>query len=315
MKNRFSYVASLLVSGVFFSAWGRAQQPQNFDNVQIRVLHVQKNVYMLSGSGGNITVQTGEDGVLMVDTEYAPLAPKIMAEIRKLSKGPLRYIINTHMHGDHTGGNEAIAAMIPADPFQPLNIIAHANVLNRMTAPPAGAPSGAAPGPTVGTRGLPVDEYETQFKDIHFNGEAVIVWHEPKAHTDGDSVILFRGSDVVSTGDIFTPERYPGIDIEHGGTLQGEIAALNHILDLTVPADHQEGGTMVIPGHGRLCDEADVVEYRDMVAIVRDRILDMIKKGMTLVQVKAAKPTEDYDTQYGNNERFIEAAYKSLGGK
>src|ERR1700704_6475021 len=112
MKNRFSFVAWLLVLGVFFSAYGHSEQPQqNFDNVQIRVLPVQKNVYMLSGSGGNITVQTGEDGVLMVDTEYAPLAPKIMAEIRKLSKGPLRYIINTHMHGDHTGGNEAIAAM------------------------------------------------------------------------------------------------------------------------------------------------------------------------------------------------------------
>jgi len=125
-------------------------------------------------------------------------------------------------------------------------------------------------------------------------------------------VILFRGSDVVSTGDIFTPDRYPIIDLERGGSLQGEIDALNHILELTVPDHHQEGGTYVIPGHGRICDEADVVEYRDMVVIVRDRIEAMIKKVMTLAQVKAARPTLDYDTQYGANDRFIEAAYKSL---
>ena len=286
---------------LFLGICGRAQQPQNFDGVQIQVVPVHKNLYMLFGSGGNITVQTGDDGVLMVDTEYAPLAGKIMAEVHKLSTGPLRYIINTHMHGDHTGGNEAIAATVPNDPFQPLNIIAHANVLNRMTIPPTGGGAGA----TVGTHGLPVDEYETAFKDLHFNGEAVIIWHEAKAHTDGDSVILFRGSDVVSTGDIFTPERYPIIDMERGGTLQGEIAALNHILELTVPADHQEGGTMVIPGHGRLCDEADVVEYRDMVAIVRDRILDMIRKGMTLSQVKSGQTLPKTMTlQYGSNEKI-----------
>jgi glyoxylase-like metal-dependent hydrolase (beta-lactamase superfamily II) len=291
-----------------------AQPQQNFDNVQIRVLPVQGNVYLLAGAGGNITLQVGKEGVLMVDTEFAPLAPRIMAEIRKLSNGPIRYIINTHVHPDHVGGNDAFAKLIPQDPAAPLQIIAHENVLNRMTKP-AGSET---PPPQPG---LPVDEYFTPFKDIHFNGEAVFIYHETKAHTDGDSVILFRGSDVVSAGDIFTPGSYPFIDLERGGSVQGEIAALNHILELTVPAHNQEGGTYVIPGHGRICDEADVVEFRDMVVIIRDRIQDMIKKGMPLGRIKEARPTRDYDTEYVSKDsfvtadRFVEAMYKSLGGK
>ena len=165
---------------------------------------------------------------------------------------------------------------------------------------------------------MPEDEYFTPFKDLRFNGEAIIIYHEPNAHTDGDSVVLFRGSDVVSTGDIFTPEGYPLIDLQRGGSIEGEISALNHILDLTVPGKTQDGGTYVIPGHGRICDEADVVEFRDMVVIIRDRIKEMIKRRMTLDQVKAAKPSRDYDTEYISEnsfvkaDQFVEAIYKSL---
>jgi glyoxylase-like metal-dependent hydrolase (beta-lactamase superfamily II) len=316
MLRFFSLIT--LVATLECAGWAQQAPPaqqQNFDNVQIQVVPVQKNIYMLQGSGGNITVQVGQDGVLMVDTEFGPLAPKIMAEIRKLSQGHVRYIINTHLHGDHVGGNEAISKLIPTDVQEPLNIIAHANVLNRLTAPGANN----ANGQTLGQAGLPADEYETPIKSLHFNGEAVVIYHEPKAHTDGDSIVLFRGSDVISTGDIFTPGRYPFIDAANGGTVQGELAALNHLLDLAVPAHHQEGGTYIIPGHGRICDDADLVEFRDMVAIVIDRVQDWIKKGKNLEQIKAAKPTEDYDTEYGaqagSSDRFIEAVYKSLGGK
>ena len=316
MLRTLSAVVTLIFSpALLLFALPLFGQPQNFDNAQIHTLPVQGNVYMLVGPGGNVTVQVGPQGVLMVDTMFAPLAPKIMAEIRKLSNGPVRYIINTHVHPDHVGGNEAIVKMIPADPSQPLAIIAHENVLNRMTTPVTGSKT---PPPQVG---LPTDEYFRPSKDFHFNGEAIILYHEEHAHTDGDSVVLFRGSDVVSTGDIFTPDGYPFIDLERGGSVQGEIAALNHILELTVPAEKQEGGTQVIPGHGRLCEEADVVEYRDMVVIVRDRIQDGIKKGRTLAQIKEARPTLDYDTRYIAKDSFvqagafIEAVYKSLGGK
>ena len=298
------------------SAWlalgaAGAQSQPNADDVRIHVEPVRPNIYLLAGAGGNVTVQVGDEGVLMVDSGLTPATPKLMAEIRKLSTGRVHYIINTHMHPDHVGGNAAIAKMFTDDPAQPVRIIGHENVLNRLTASVPGQPAF----PEIG---LPIDEYGTATKNMHFNGEAIIVYHEPNAHTDGDSLVLFRGSDVISTGDIFTPGGYPFLDIERGGSVQGEIAALNHILQLAVPAKTQEGGTYVIPGHGRICDDADVVEYRDMVVIIRDRVQDMVKKDMTLEQVKAAKPSRDYDTEYVSRDsfikgdQFVEAIYRSL---
>jgi glyoxylase-like metal-dependent hydrolase (beta-lactamase superfamily II) len=274
---------------------------------------------MLAGAGGNITLQIGKDGVLLVDTGLAQMSDPALAAIRKFTDKPIHYILNTHVHPDHTGGNEpfgkagnTITGGDVADDIKGLEkgaaIIAHQRVLDRMS-----VPDGQQPAAAFGA--LPTDVYRGKQKDLYFNDEPVVLLHQPAAHTDGDSLVFFRGSDVISTGDIFVTTNYPVIDLERGGSIQGLIASLNRIIDLTVPAALQEGGTLVIPGHGRICDEADVVEYRDMVTIVRDRIADMLKRGMTLDQVKAARPTEDYDPRYGSNTGFVEAVYRSLSLK
>jgi cyclase len=298
---------------------GRVQPNQNPDHADVRVLHVQGNVYMLAGASGNITLQAGDDGVLLVDTSLEALSDKVVAAIRSLSDKPIRYIINTHAHPDHVGGNAPIAkagATIAGGNMgvganTGASILSHENVLNRMTAPTGRqAPTPAAAWPT--------DTYFTKKKELFFNGEAIEIIHQPAAHTDGDSLVFFRRSDVLSSGDLFGTITYPVIDLERGGNIQGIVDALNTMLDITIPKDKQEGGTYVIPGHGRLCDEADVLEYRDMVTIIRDRIQDLVKKGMTLEQVKAARPTLDYDGRYGartgswTTDMFVEAAYRTI---
>jgi cyclase len=293
---------------------------------ELHVLPVQGDVSMLVGAGGNITLEIGKDGVLLVDAGLAENSDKVLAEIRKLSNKPIRYIINTHVHADHTGGNEKIAKAGKTiaggnvvgdigDAGEGAAVIAYQAVLDRMSAPPA--PSQ----PAIPFGALPTDTYITKEKHMFFNGEGIEIIHMPAAHTDGDSFVYFRRSDVVSAGDIFTPGNYPVIDLQRGGSFQGIIDALNRLIEMTIPADKQEGGTYVIPGHGRLCDQADVVEYRDMATVIRDRIQDMIKRGMSLEQVKAAKPTRDYDPEYGTTtgfwttDMFVEAAYKSLAGR
>ena len=306
---------------VLLAVCAQAQTP-NFDNAEIDVLPAQGSVYMLVGPGGNMTVQAGKDGVLLVDTMYAPLSNKILAAIRTISQGPIRYIVDTHVHPDHTGGNELLrkagstitGGNVSADikdSAEGAQIIAHQNVLNRMSAP-TGTQS---PAPSAA---WPTDTYLGDEKDLYFNNEGIQVIHIPNAHTDGDSIVFFRKSDVISTGDLFTTTNYPVIDLETGGSIQGFIAGLQKIVDMIIPVYGQEGGTMVIPGHGRLCDLGDVIEYREMAIIIRDRIQDMVKKGMTLEQVKAAKPTLDYDPLYGGDtgswttDKFVEAVYKSL---
>jgi len=282
-------------------------------DTEINTQLIRGGVYMLSGAGGgNVTVQTGPDGILLVDTSLTANAPKIMAAIRKISDGPVRWVIDTHVHADHTGGNEALVKMgaTPAMPA-PARVVAYISVLDRMVTP---QPGEAAIPATL----WPNDTYSTPYKDFFFNNEAVVVTHIPNAHTDGDSIVFFRRSDVLSVGDLFMPDRYPFIDIARGGNVQGLIAGLNKILEIAVPGHYQEGGTMIVPGHGRLCDEADIVEYRDMVTIVRDRVQDLIKQGKTLDQVKAAKPSRDYDTQYttpgtlSNPDAFVESIFRSL---
>ena len=284
----------------------------------IQTLPVQGNVSMLVGPGGNVTVQAGPDGVVLVDTLSAPSAQRVFDAVRRLSDTLIHTIINTHFHADRNGATGAVVKMRGAGP-QPVRVMAHDNVLLRMQqATAAGAESSASLRINQAVV-LPVTSpYFTPSRDFFFNGEAVFLYHVPAAHTDGDTVVYFRKSDVVSTGDVFTPDLYPAIDLQNGGSVNGVIAALNRILEITVPAKYQEGGTYVIPGRGRLCDEADVVEYRDMVTIIRDRVQDLVAKKMTLQQVKAARPTRDYDTEYGadsglwTTDMFVEAVYRSL---
>jgi glyoxylase-like metal-dependent hydrolase (beta-lactamase superfamily II) len=309
---RKTFIACGLVLWFYSLAW--AQENQNLNNVEVHILPVQGNIYMLVGAGSNITVQIGNDGVLVVDAEFAPLSDKIVAAIRTLSKGSIRYLINTTYDADHTGGNEPIrkaGSTIAGgnvtgdiqDAAEGAQIIAHDNVLQRMTTRPSGA--------------LPTSTFLGDEKKLFFNGEGIEIDHQPSAHTDGDSIVFFRRSDVISTGDIFTTASYPVIDVAAGGSIQGIIDGLNRLVDMIIPVYGQEGGTLVIPGHGRLSDFGDVLNCREMTIIIRDRVQDMIKKGMTLEQVKAARPTRDYDPLYGSvpgwtTDMFVEAVYKTL---
>ena len=295
----------------------RVSQARNPDNGEIEVLPVQGNVYLLAGGGGNVTVQVGPSGAIMVDSKSAPLTDRMLAEIKKLSVStkPVRYVLNTSADADHIGGNESLAKVLgSATSWQIVNtpgatqaavqIIGHDNVLSRMSKLPASA--------------WPTETFIGREKEFYFNGEPVFMYHVPAAHTDGDAVVFFRHSDVVATGDIFRTDSYPVIDLQKGGSIQGVIDGLNLVLDLAVPAHHEEGGTFIVPGHGRICDEFDLVEYRDMVTIIRDRVQAMIKKNMTLPQVRAARPTLDYDSRYGatsgawTTDMFVEAVYRSL---
>src|SRR5262252_6335699 len=290
---------------------------RHVDGKRIAALHaqqaprlVQGKVYVLAsadGNGSNVLVQSGSDGVLLVDTQPADAAQRVFAAVRALSQEPIRWIVNTSARVDHMGGNDALTRLgtTPGSVGR-ARIVAHQNVVHRLV--------GNA---SISRDAWPNDDFFTPDKDFFFNGEAVVVTHMPAATTDGDSIVFFRRSDVIATGDVFTPGKYPAIDLAAGGSVQGEIDALNVILHVAVPGKYQEGGTYIVPGHGRICDEADVVEYREMVTVVRDRIQDLIKKGSTLEQVKAAKPTRDYDQEYSragspSPEAFVEAVYRSL---
>ena len=295
----------------------RVSQAKNPDTGQLDTLQVQGNVHLLAGGGGNVVVQVGPSGAIMVDAKSGTLTDRMLAEIKRLTpvNKPVRYILNTSADGDHVGGNESLTTVLgsaynwtiintPGASQTAVQIVAHDNVLSRMNTRP--------------TSGWPTETFVGGEKEIFFNGEPVLMYHVPNAHTDGDSIVFFRRSDVIATGDIYRTDSYPVIDLQKGGSVQGVIEGLNLVLDLAVPEHHEEAGTFIVPGHGRISDEFDVLEYRDMVTIVRDRIEVMAKKGMTLEQVKAARPTLDYDSRYGatngpwTTDMFVEAVFRSL---
>jgi cyclase len=295
----------------------RTSQAKNPDSGQLDTLHVQGNVHLLAGGGSNVLLQVGQSGAIMVDAKSGSLTERMLTEIKRLTpvNKPVRYILNTSADADHAGGNESLTTVYgsasnwvivgtPGASQNTVKIVAHDNVLGRMSTRPSSS--------------WPTETFVGREKEIFFNGEPVLMYHVPNAHTDGDSIVFFRRSDVIATGDIYRTDSYPVIDLQKGGSVQGVIDGLNLVLDLAVPEHHEEAGTFIVPGHGRISDEFDVVEYRDMVTIVRDRIDAMAKKGMTIEQIKAARPTHDYDSRYGatsgpwTTDMFVEAVFRSL---
>ncbi|HXD73643.1 MAG TPA: MBL fold metallo-hydrolase [Vicinamibacterales bacterium] len=299
----------------------RAVDPEPRDG-EIHTWPLRDNLYLLAGDQGNIVVQAGDEGAFVVDTGSGRLADKVVAAIRRLSEKPIQFIANTSFRAEHTGGNVALRAsgsdpsvggtffaLQFADAGVGATISAHQNVQTRMVA--AGRPSA----------GNPSDTFLEERRRTFHNNDAVEMFWERNAVTDGDSIVHFRRADVIVAGDVFTTTQYPVIDLQNGGTVDGEIRALNDILSRTVYRHQEEGGTIVIPGHGYVCDEHEVVEYRDMMVIVRDRVRAMVKTGATLAQVKSARLTADYDTRYGatagpwTTDMFIEAVYRDLSGR
>jgi cyclase len=295
----------------------------SFAQAALEVLPAQGNVFMIVGPGGNSAVQIGHEAVVVVDTQTSAASTELLAAVGKLSSKPIRFVINTSVDLEHTGGNEAVSRagtyVRLIDTFDPRGsrsdaaIIAHVNVLERMSSP-TGTRAPVAAG------AWPSDTYFTEGWELFVNGEALQLIHVPTAHTDGDTIVFFRRSDVIATGDIYNTSRYPRFDSEKGGSVAGVLEGLNRILDIAIPGENQEGGTVVIPGHGRLSDETEVANYRDMLTIVRDRIAAMIEAGMTLEQVQRARPTSDYDGVYDEpngwtGALFVAAMYRDLAGK
>ena len=317
VRNGVVMTASVLLAAAAWSGIGEAQGPG------LEVLQVRPNFYMIAGAGGNVGVEVGDDGVVLVDSGAAANADAVLAAIRKISSAPIRYVIDTSADADHVGGNEKISQAgetlftgrtigLPSEfAGTAASVLATENVLTRMSA--------AQPAYTAAA--LPTETFFYPRKYMFLNGEGIEVLHQPAAHTDGDAIVFFRRSDVIVAGDVLDTTRFPVIDVARGGTIDGEIAALNRLVDLAIPSVpivSREAGTSIIPGHGRICDQLDVVEYRDMVTIIRDRIRDLIKAGRTLEQVKATDPARGYKARYGSTggpwttDQFVEAVYRSL---
>ena len=284
------------------------EQPQHLAAGEVKAVHVQGNVHMIVGAGANIAVQAGEDGVLVVDTGNAGSSDKVLAAIKQIAPGKeIRWVVNTGMSPDHTGGNESVSKAGRTVNGNIAAIVSHENTAARMVK--AGVADSARP----------FNTYFEPSRDFPFNGEPIMLFHDDATADDTGTVVMFRRSDVIATGDLFRTEGYPVIDLANGGSIDGTIAGLNRLLDLTVPSKMlEEGGTYVIPGHGRISDEHDVAMYRDMLVIIRDRIKNMVQKKMTLEQVRAAHPTLDYDGRYGadtgpwTTAMFIEAVYREM---
>jgi cyclase len=293
---RLSY--ALTLSLVFAAVTLRAQQ--DLSKVEIKTTKLSGNVYTLDGSGGTIGVLAGPDGVLMVDSQFAPLTDKIVAAIRQINPGQIRFLINTHVHGDHTGGNENLGKM-------GVTIIARPQLRARLEKPAPGA--NGAPGTPAPAVALPLITFDSPIT-FYMNGEQVQLIPIPAAHTDGDTLVKFVNADVIMSGDFYRSLGYPNIDRANGGSLNGMLAGLNKIVELSGPS------TKIVPGHGVVVDKAAVAAHRDMIIAIRDKIAPMVKQGMTVEQVTAAKPTSAYDAKVPGvgttGDRFVGQVFAEL---
>ena len=285
----------------------------------LETIQIRSNVFVIFGAGGNVTAHVGDDGVILVDSGSAAMADRLLQALRGITPKPIRLIINTSADADHAGGNDTVALAgvpISTDSFSTERraaVLAHENVLLRM--------STAAGSDALAEGAWPTETYTSRTRSMYLNDDAIQVMRQMGAYSDGDSMVLFRRADVIATGDILDLRRFPVIDPARGGSIQGELDALNHLLELTVPAMPlvlKEGRTLLVPGHGRIADYSELVEYRDMVTVVRDIIQDMVQKGMSLEQVKAANPTQGYRRRYGadsgpwTTDMFVTAIYNGL---
>jgi len=315
---------SLCRTGVFvvLAALGiNATFAQSLDDgldggIELETIQIRPNVYVIFGAGGNITVHVGEDATVVVDTGTAELADDVLAAIRAITDRQIGIIINTSADIDHAGGNQVLASTgfpVSGSPFgaAPVaNVLAHENVLLRM------ADEGVLP-----FEGWPNETYTSRVKSMYINDDGIVVIRRIGAHSDGDSMVHFRRADVIATGDILDLTQFPVIDPGRGGSIQGELDALNYLLEITIPAVPlvlKPGRTLLVPGHGYIADYAELVEYQNMVTIIHDRVKDLVDRGMSIEQVQAANPTVGYRGRYGSDsgpwttEMFVEAVYNGV---
>jgi glyoxylase-like metal-dependent hydrolase (beta-lactamase superfamily II) len=335
---------SVAAAGVNLYAPGANVYERYQNGGQIRPWHVQGQVWLLTGEprASNVAVQIGDDGLLVVDTGVQSMAPELLAQIQQLARehaidqAAIRFVVNTSGRADHIGGNAVIRAAGStiagaaggggriaagqesrgaAGVIAGAAVIANQNVLTRLVA------ENAAGGPDAAQPLWPTETEDFDLYNTWFNGEAVRLFHPSTASTDGQLMVQFRHSDVIAAGDVIDMEAYPLIDVARGGTIDGELVALNHLIDLAVPAERQEGGTVVIPGHGRLCDQSDVVHYENMLTVIRNRVQFYRNQGKTLQQVLALGVTADYEERWGaaggawTTADFVTAVYRTLPPK